>query len=82
MIDWIVVLVALASLAAGYGLFKVNPLVGGIAGVVTFLLVVGIMLSAVFGSVGFFTFLTTGWAIWATIFGTSYTVGSVLGAIF
>ena len=82
MIDWIIILVAVASLAAGYGLFKVNPLVGGIAGILTLLLVVSIMLSAVFSMGGFFAFLTTGWALWGTIFATSYTVGSVLGAIF
>lgn len=82
MIDWIVIVVALLAAGAGYGMFKMNPLVGGVAGIVTAVLLVGLMLSAVFGAPGFLAFFMTGWAKWLTIFATSYTVGAIAGAVF
>ena len=82
MIDWILLLVVLASAGAGYGLFKSMPVFGMVAGVVTTLLVVGLFASAVFGAAGFLAFFTAGWVLWLTTFALSYTVGTIVGAIF
>ena len=83
MIDWIILVVALATVLAGYGIFKVHPLLSTISGIVAGLIIVAVMISAVFGSTGFLAFFTASTAmLYVTVISTSFVVGSIVGALF
>ena len=78
----VILLVALLGLALGYGLFKLHPIAGTIAGIVGALIVVSVMLSVVFGVGGLIAFLTGGTImLYVTAFSTSFIVGDILGAL-
>jgi len=78
----ILAVVAIALFIVGLGIFKVNPMVGLIAGIGVFLVLLGVMLSA-FGGVGFIsTLLNNVWMQYLTIGSASYVIGTIVGMFF
>ena len=69
----------LLGLLMGYGAFKSMPLVGFLAGMFSLAIVIGVMLSAVFGQTGFLNFFFNNqFMLRVTQFLSSFVVGSVI----
>lgn len=78
----ILALLAVLMLVLGFFAFKLNPLVGFIAGASVFLILLGVVLSA-FGGVGFIdSLLNSAWFRYVAVGASSYVVGTALGAVF
>ena len=76
------VFVAIVLFVLGLGIFRMNPLVGVIAGIGVFLVLLGVMLSA-FGGVGLINnLLNNVWIQWLTIGSASYVMGTIVGTFF
>ena len=74
------IIVALLLFIAGIGVFKLHPIVGLLAGIGVFLILLGVVLGAVFGSIGFIgTLLGNPWMQYLTVGGASYTLGTIIG---
>ena len=78
----ILAILAIVLFIAGFGLFRVSPMIGVIAGIGVFLVLLGVMLSA-FGGVGFIsTLLNNVWMQYLTIGSASYVIGTIVGMFF
>ena len=75
-------IVAIVLFVLGLGIFKVSPIVGLIAGIGVFLVLLGVMLSA-FGGVGFVsTLLNNQWIQYLSVGSASYVIGTIVGVFF
>lgn len=79
----ILAVLAVVLFIAGIGVFKVHPIVGMLAGLGVFLILLGVMVGAVFGSVGFLdTLLNNPWVRYVTVGGASYILGTIVALFF
>lgn len=75
-------IVAIVLFILGLGLFKVSPIVGFLAGIGVFLVLLGVMLSA-FGGVGIVSnLLNNQWIQYLSVGSASYVLGTIVGVFF
>ena len=75
-------IVAIVLFILGLGIFRVSPMIGLIAGVGVFLVLLGVTLSA-FGGVGFVTtILNNAWVQYLLVGSASYVMGTVVALFF
>ena len=78
----ILAIIAIVLFIAGFGLFRVHPMVGVLAGIGVFLVLLGVTLSA-FGGVGFVTtILNNAWVQYLLVGSASYVMGTVAALFF
>ena len=79
--DWITLGIMVVALVAGFGSIKVNPIITAVLGIISSIIIIGVLVSVLFGIgglLGFFTASTVGAYLVAASGG--FLVGSIVGA--
>ena len=75
-------IVAIVLFILGLGIFRVSPMIGLIAGIGVFLVLLGVMLSA-FGGVGLVSnLLNNQWIQYLSVGSASYVMGTIVAVFF